>query len=102
MKPKQIAILVVIALFVIILVQNSERVDLQLLLWSYRDVPLVVVIISSIFVGFVTGWLAKLAFRRGKATKAKIARTDPDQIMEGTANNQPVSEAPPSTKARSQ
>jgi uncharacterized integral membrane protein len=101
MKPKQIAILVVIALFVTILLQNMDGVALELLFWSIY-VPKLILIIAAIFLGFVTGWFAKLGFRRGKAAQVKMAATETDQITEGTVDNQPVSHAQPSTKAGSQ
>lgn len=65
MKPKTIAILVVIGLFIIILFQNSDATSLEMFFWDIR-MPLFVLIVSTVFIGWIIGWFTHLAYRKGK------------------------------------
>ncbi len=79
MKPKTIALLAVVVLFVIILFQNSDRTYVELFFWSVQ-MPLFLLIVSSIFLGWVVGWFTHLAYfkgknKRGSAKTPKVEKT---------------------------
>jgi uncharacterized integral membrane protein len=65
MKPKTIAVLVVVALFVIILIQNMTTVDIQILFWLIK-MPKLVLIVVSVFLGWIIGFFSYVLFRRRK------------------------------------
>lgn len=65
MKPKTIALLVVLALFVIILIQNMGEVTIQILFWPIR-MPKLILILASALLGWVIGWFSHLVFNRRK------------------------------------
>ena len=56
MKPMTIVILVLIALFVIILVQNTQVVTLRLLFWKIGMSQIILVPLTML-IGFVIGYL---------------------------------------------
>lgn len=97
MKPKTIAILIVLALFIIVLLQNMDNIVLQLLLWNIQ-MPLLILILSSVFLGWIVGWFTHVTYHRGKqkttsektkvkktvATKQKVNKEDqPTETEEG-------------------
>jgi len=58
MKPKVIAILIIVALFVIVLLQNTQVVSLRLLFWTIsmsRIIIFPLVMLIGIVVGFFAG-----------------------------------------------
>jgi uncharacterized integral membrane protein len=64
MKPKVIIILIVAVLALIVLFQNTQDVVLRFLFWS-RPVSQVVLILLTLALGFVAGFIAaKLSGRR--------------------------------------
>ena len=68
MKPKTISLLLVLVLFAIILIQNSDATDVDLLLWEI-NMPLFILIISTVFLGWVLGWFTHMAYRKGKGSR---------------------------------
>jgi uncharacterized integral membrane protein len=56
MKPKTIVILVLVALFLIILVQNTQVVTLRLLFWKIGMSQIILVPLTML-IGFVIGYL---------------------------------------------
>jgi uncharacterized integral membrane protein len=60
MKPMTIVILVIIALFVIILVQNTQVVTLHLLFWKLGMSQIILVPLTML-IGFVIGYLVAKA-----------------------------------------
>jgi uncharacterized integral membrane protein len=56
MKPMTIVILVLVALFVIILVQNTQVVTLRLLFWKLGMSQIILVPLTML-IGFVIGYL---------------------------------------------
>ena len=56
MKPITIVILVLVALFVIILVQNTQVVTLRLLFWKLGMSQIILVPLTML-IGFVIGYL---------------------------------------------
>ena len=61
MKPKTILLLVVAAIFAIILFQNMTPLYFQILFWSIQ-VPKLVLVLVSIFLGWVIGRFTHLAY----------------------------------------
>ena len=60
MKAKNIVILVLIGLFLIILVQNTQVVTLRLLFWKI-DVSQIIMVPLTMLIGFVIGYLVAKA-----------------------------------------
>jgi len=75
LQPKTIALLVVLALFVIVLFQNSDATSIELLFWEV-NIPLFVLILSTIILGWVMGWITHMAYQKGKKNQA--AKTSPN------------------------
>jgi uncharacterized integral membrane protein len=70
MKPKTVIILVIAALFLIILLQNTQVVTLRLYFWQLTMSRIVLLVITLV-IGFVVGHIsAKLSGRRGKGKPA--------------------------------
>ncbi len=88
MKPKTIALLVVIGLFVIILVQNMSQVEIRVLLWSI-NMPKLILILASVFLGLIVGWFGHIAFRarkeEPKSYKAVPPKVKPKEEAKGEA-----------------
>jgi len=76
LQPKTIALLVVLALFVIVLFQNSDATSIELLFWDLVNIPLFVLILSTIILGWVMGWITHMAYQKGKKNQA--AKTSPN------------------------
>jgi uncharacterized integral membrane protein len=71
MKPKTIVVLVVIALFLIILIQNTQVVTLRLLFWKVGMSQIVLVPLTML-IGFVLGYIvAKVTSSSHKKEEAK-------------------------------
>jgi uncharacterized integral membrane protein len=60
MKPMTIFILVLVALFVIILVQNTQVVTLQLLFWKLGMSQIILVPLTML-IGFILGYIVAKA-----------------------------------------
>ena len=75
LKPKTIALLVVVALVVIILVQNMDSVVFHILIW-HMQVPKLVLILISVLFGWVAGWFTHLAYSKGKYTETGSASAE--------------------------
>jgi len=73
LQPKTIALLAVLALFVIVLFQNSDATSIELLFWDLVNIPLFVLILSTIILGWVMGWLTHMAYQKGKQKAAKAS-----------------------------
>jgi uncharacterized integral membrane protein len=56
MKPMTIVILVLVALFVIILIQNTQVVTLRLLFWKLGMSQIILVPLTMV-IGFIIGYL---------------------------------------------
>jgi uncharacterized integral membrane protein len=59
MKPKTIALLVLIGLFLIILAQNAQVVTLRLLFWEI-GMSQIILLSVAMFVGFILGFIVAL------------------------------------------
>ena len=73
MKPKTIALLGVGVLFAIILFQNMDDVEFKVLFWEPLEMPKLVLVLSSVFLGWVIGWITHMAYQKGKKKKAAKA-----------------------------
>lgn len=60
MKPMTIVILVLVALFVIILVQNTQVVTLRLLFWKLGMSQIILVPLTML-IGFIIGYIVAKA-----------------------------------------
>lgn len=56
MEPKKIVVILGIILSIIIMLQNTQAVTIKLLFWDL-NFPLIVMIILTTLIGFVTGYL---------------------------------------------
>ena len=70
MKPKMIAALVLLGLFLIVLFQNTQVVVLRLLFWEI-SMSQILLTFLTVLIGFVAGYLvAKMA--RGRRVSAGL------------------------------
>ena len=75
MKAMTIVILVLVALFVIILVQNTQVVTLRLLFWKIGMSQIILVPLTML-IGFIIGYIV-----------AKITDNKPNQHCQGHQDN---------------
>ncbi len=88
MKPKTIALLLVIALFLTLLLLNMQRVEFQMYFWPIK-MPLLIVILSSLFLGWIIGWLSHVFYRRGKQKPESIKKaTEVEKTVETKEHKQ--------------
>lgn len=62
MKPKTIIVLVLIVLFVIILVQNTQVIDVQIFFWKIamsRIIMICFLLLMGFFIGYLVAKLQK-------------------------------------------
>ncbi len=88
LQPKTIVLLVVSALFVIVLFQNSDSTSIELLFWDLVNIPLFVLILSTIILGWAVGWLTHMAYQKGKKKQAKTTSA-PEPQKENTGKETP-------------
>jgi len=71
MKPKLIVVLVLIALFLIVLIQNTQVVTLRLFFWKI-GMSQIILIPLTMLIGFVVGYLVtRVTGNRFKEKKYK-------------------------------
>ncbi|NIR50279.1 LapA family protein [candidate division KSB1 bacterium] len=66
MKPKTIFLLIVVILFAIILIDNSEKTTIELFFFWEASMPLFVLIFSTLVLGLIIGWFTHMSYSRGK------------------------------------
>ncbi|MFQ5868683.1 MAG: LapA family protein [Candidatus Zixiibacteriota bacterium] len=67
MKAKHIIILIIVALFLIILFQNTQEVTLRLFFWQ-QGMSLIILLAVLLFLGFIIGYVvAKITGRRQRS-----------------------------------
>ena len=81
MKPKRIAILIALVVFGIILLQNMQPVEVEMLFWL-REMPVLVLMVGTVFLGCIVGWFTHMYYRRSKPKIAKIEAVEVDQLTE--------------------
>ena len=70
MKPKTILSLLPAVLFIIVLLQNMDEVDVTFLFWHTEMPKLVLMILMMVIgIGITTGWFMHLAYRKNKQHK---------------------------------
>ncbi len=65
MKPKTIALLAALSIFVVILIQNMKPAPIQLLFWSI-SMPRLILLLACVSFGWILGWFTHLAYFTGK------------------------------------
>jgi len=71
MKPKLIVVLVLIALFLIVLIQNTQVVTLRLFFWKI-GISQIILIPLTMLIGFVAGYIVtRVTGNRFKEKKYK-------------------------------
>ncbi len=63
MKPKAIVILVLVVLFLIILIQNTHVITLNLFFWKV-SLSTIILILFVLLGGFIIGYLTSMLTRR--------------------------------------
>ncbi len=67
MKAKHIIILIIVALFLTILFQNTQEVALRLFFWQ-QSMSLIILLAALLFLGFIIGYVvAKITGRRQRS-----------------------------------
>ena len=90
MKPKTIVIIVVGVLFAIILFQNMGDVEFKVLFWEPLEMPKLILVLSSVFLGWAMGWLTHMAYQKGKKKQAAKAPPTPEPQKENTDKEMPA------------
>ena len=70
MKPKSIGLLVVIILFLIFLIQNTQVVTLRLYFWKI-SMHQIILIPLCILIGALLGYFGPALFKKGKKSEKK-------------------------------
>ena len=70
MTPKRIAVLVIALLFVILVLQNAQVVELRFLFWS-AQVSRALVLMATFILGVSTGWLLERMRKKRTTETAK-------------------------------
>jgi uncharacterized integral membrane protein len=60
-SPRLVVVLLLAVLLVIFTLQNQEKVSLRLFFWTISDIPVVLLIMVSLLLGYLIPWLAFLA-----------------------------------------
>ena len=77
MKPKVIVVLILIALFLIVLIQNTQIVTYRLYFWKISISQIILVPLVALF-GFVVGFIvAKLTGKRRRIVALEDERKSP-------------------------
>ncbi len=72
MKPKTIIVLILLALFLIILLQNTKVVKIQLLFWKI-EMSRIIMLPITLFLGIVIGFIiGKTKKRRGVTSDSNL------------------------------
>ncbi len=72
MKPKTIIVLILLALFLIILLQNTKVVKIQLLFWKI-EMSRIIMLPITLFLGIVIGFIiGKTKKRRGVKSDSNL------------------------------
>jgi len=62
MNGKLIAIIILLLLFIVFMIQNSETVSIQFLFWSFTT-SRAIIIFAMLFLGIAVGWTVALAIK---------------------------------------
>lgn len=65
MTLKTVLLAGLVALVILMLLQNMATVSIRLLFWSV-SAPLLVFLLGALFIGIVLGWFSHLAYFKGK------------------------------------
>lgn len=77
MKPKVVVVLILMALFLIVLIQNTQIVTYHLYFWYVSISQIILVPLVALF-GFVVGFIvAKLTGRRRRSVALEDERKSP-------------------------
>ncbi|HEX6922312.1 MAG TPA: lipopolysaccharide assembly protein LapA domain-containing protein [Bacillales bacterium] len=62
-------IILIVAFIMIVFFQNAARVDVKFLIWQLPDVPLILVMMASVFVGMMLAFIidAWQRFRKNRS-----------------------------------
>jgi uncharacterized integral membrane protein len=88
-SPRLFVVLLLAVLLVIFTLQNQEKVSLRLFFWTISDIPVVLLIMVSLLLGYLIPWLAFVAGigrtrRRGSSgRKEEITGRRPVSADEG-------------------
>jgi len=92
LQPTTIARLVVLALLVFVLFQNNEPTAVKIFFWTLVNLPIFVLLLSTIILGSIMGWLGHMASKKGK--KKQVAKAPPtpektDKVTPAEAETNP-------------
>ena len=65
MNAKNIVIIILVALFVLFVVQNTQTVDVRLLFWTV-SMSRALMLLGTLLIGLIAGWLLGRAQRKPK------------------------------------
>ncbi|KPJ48938.1 MAG: hypothetical protein AMJ41_03940 [candidate division Zixibacteria bacterium DG_27] len=68
MKPKTVIILIIAALFLIILLQNTQVVTLRLYFWQLT-MSRIILLVVTLLIGFIVGYIVAKVTTRGRKSE---------------------------------
>lgn len=68
MKPKTIIVLIIAALFLIILLQNTQVVTLRLYFWQLT-MSRIILLVVTLLIGFIVGYIVAKVTTRGRKSE---------------------------------
>lgn len=68
MKPKTILSFTPAVVFIIVLLQNMDEVDITFLFW-HTEMPQLVLMIMMLVIGITAGWFIHMTYRKNKLNK---------------------------------
>lgn len=74
--PKRIGALVLLALCLILILQNWDKVDLNLFFWSFT-IQLVWVLLGVFLLGALVGWLLPHLFAATRRSRVRVTTENP-------------------------
>ena len=85
MTAMVLRVLILLALFTVLVVQNADVVRIQFLFWGF-DVSLVIVLLATAILGAGVGLLMAVGLRRRRAGKRAEGRADPTEVFGPTSS----------------
>ncbi len=79
MKPKTILSFAPAVIFIIVLLQNMDEVDITFLLW-HTEMPKLVLMILMMVIGIIAGWFIHMSYRKYKQTQKQNLEVQANEI----------------------
>ena len=72
MRFKLVLLMLLIILFTIFVVQNTEAVSLKVFFWHIAELPKIILLVVTLVIGIVLGFIISAMFNKKKITPEKL------------------------------